>query len=395
MKNFFRRMFNTEFLPMSEVRKIKIILVMIFLLVITAVTIPVSFFFTYQLYVKILGSIGLALAYVLIVLLIRWNKIMAAVQISIIYTIGLTVFYIGGTGSFYAYLFFYIALTIIIFYQELYSYLTFGTLVLGLGLYYLIMHRADLIAAADPSDPFYLYVFILVAFYLIFLVQILYDEKMYIDLNYDWVKMNHLIEMYQETSLTYIVELDRRNGRQQAYEDVGFQRAVGEIAVFLDEQFRDNGKEILNLRDLYLYIHERGLKRILENDEFSVATKKIANRLDKYLLNGRTDMVTMIFNFYNKFRETAPYRENRYEYAIDQIAPNRDEQIIALAILYQFLANEVSRKDEWDPIGHPLSHQDITALIISSEMEDFISPELVAFYKDNIELFQQYLGRKS
>ncbi|HRY77829.1 MAG TPA: hypothetical protein P5154_03610 [Candidatus Izemoplasmatales bacterium] len=395
MKNFFRRMFNTEFLPMSEVRKIKITLVMFFLLVITAVTIPFSIFFDYPPIVKILASIGLALAFVLILLLIRWNKIMFAVQVSIVYTIALTIFYIGGTGSFYAYLFFYIALTIIIFFQELYSYLTFGTLVVGLGTYYLFRHQADLVLIERIPGEFYVYVVILVVFYLIFLVQILYNEKLYIDLNYDWVKMNHLIEKYQDNSLSYLVELDRRNGKQPAYEDIRFQRAVGEIAVFLCEQFKENGKEILNVRDLYLYIHERGLKRILDNDEFSVATKKIANRLDKYLLNNRTDMVTMIFNFQTKFRETVPYRDNRYEYALDRIALGREEQIIALAMIYQYLASEVTRRDEWDPIGHPLTHQDIVKLMTALETDEFLTPELIAVFRDNADLFQQYLGKKS
>jgi len=395
MKNFFRRMFNTEFLPMSEVRKIKITLVMFFLLVITAVTIPFSIFFDYPPVIKILASIGLALAFVLILLLIRWNKIMFAVQVSIVYTIALTLFYLGGTGSFYAYLFFYIALTIIIFYQELYSYLTFGTLIVGLGTYYLFRHQADLVSVERISGEFYIYVVILVVFYLIFLVQILYNEKLYIDLNYDWVKMNHLIEKYQDSSLSYVVELDRRSGKQPAYEDIRFQRAVGEIAVFLCEQFKENGKEILNVRDLYLYIHERGLKRILENEEFSVATKRIANRLDKYLLNNRTDMVTMIFNFQTKFRETVPYRENRYEYALDKIAIGKEEQIIALAMIYQYLASEVTRRDEWDPIGHPLTHQDIVKLITAAETEEFFSPELIAVFRDNSDLFQQYLGKRS
>lgn len=395
MKNFFRRMFNTEFLPMSEVRKIKITLVMAFLLVITAVTIPFSIFFTYSTLIKVLTSVGLALAFVLILLLIRWNKIMLAVQVSIVYTIALTIFYIGGTSSFYAYLFFYIALTIIIFFQELYSYLTYGTLVVGLGVYYLFRHQADLVLIEEIAGEFYIYVSILVVFYLIFLVQILYNEKLYIDLNYDWVKMNHLIEKYQDSSLSYVVELDRRSGKQPAYEDIRFQRAVGEIAVFLSEQFRENGKEILIVRDLYLYIHERGLTRILENDEFSVATKKIANRLDKYLLNGRTDMITMIFNFYTKFRETAPYRDNRYEYALDKIALGRDEQIIGLALIYQYLAGEATRKDEWDPIGHPLTHSDIVALLTSPETEEFFAPEIIAFFRDNSDLFQQYLGRRS
>jgi signal transduction histidine kinase len=380
---------------MSEVRKLKITLVMAFLSIITAVTVPFSFFFNYELYIKIIVIAVFVLGFVFILFLIRWNKISAATQVTILYTLGLTIFYTGGTSSFYAYLFFYIALTIIIFYQELFSYLTYGLLVVAIGLYYIYVHQADLISLEDISGSMYVYMFILVAFYVIFFIQILYNEKLYIDLNYDWVMMNQMIAKYQENSLSYLTELDKRGKIQPAYEDVKYQKAVGEVAVFLAEQFREKGKEILNVRDLYLYIHERGLKRILDNDEFSVSTKKIANRLDKYLLNGRTEMISMIFNFYTKFRETAPYKENRYEYSLDRLAPARDEQIIALALIYQYLSNELSNHDEWVPMDKPLSHQEILNLLGSPEMEEFFSAEQVAFLNDNSTLFQKYLGRKS
>jgi hypothetical protein len=106
-------------------------------------------------------------------------------------------------------------------------------------------------------------------------------------------------------------------------------------------------------------------------------------------------MVSMIFNFDTKFRETAPYRDNRYEYSLERLAPRRDEQIIALALIYQYLSNEMSGHDEWDPMDKPLSHQEISQLLISPETEEFFSPEQIAFFKDNSELFQKYLGRKS
>lgn len=394
MKNFLRKVFNAEFLPMSEVRKIKITLVMAFLLVITAVTIPFSLFFKYELLTVIIVLIALVIGFILILALFRWHKILAAEQISIIYTIGLTVFYTLGTSSFYAYLFFYIALTIIIFYQELFSYLTYGTLVVGIGVYYIFTYQADLVSMQDISGSVYIYAFILVMFYLIFLVQILYNEKLYIDLNYDWVKMNRLIEKYQDRSLSYLVELDKRQKRTPGYEDVKCQKAFGEIAVFLAEHFHEDGKDILNLRDLYIYIHERGLRRVLDNDEFSVSTKKIANRLDKYLLNSRTDMISMIFNFYTKFRETLPYRDNRYEYNLCKLAPNHEEQIIAMALVYQYLANEICNEDHWDPTDKPLSHQEITELLMAVETEEFLNAEQIAFYKDNSDLFEKHLRKK-
>ncbi|HRX91362.1 MAG TPA: hypothetical protein P5042_00975, partial [Candidatus Izemoplasmatales bacterium] len=113
MKQFFRRLMDTEFLPMSEVRKIKVILVMAFLLLIAVLSVPFSIFFTYSLAVKIIVIAALVIGYALMIGLLQLGKILPAIHLSIIYSISLTLFYTQGTSGIYAYLFFYISLTII------------------------------------------------------------------------------------------------------------------------------------------------------------------------------------------------------------------------------------------------------------------------------------------
>ncbi len=394
MKNFLRRVFNTEFLPMSEVRKIKVILVMTFLLLVTAVTIPLSIFFDYELSVKIIVPSILIVTIGIIIILIRLNKIMASIQITIIYTIALTFFYMQGTSGFYAYLFFFICLTVIVFYQELFSYLTYGTFTLALGVYYVINHQTNLAGATPLYGSVLVYVGILAMFYLIFLLQILYNEKMYADLNYEWVKMLHVIDKYQDDAYAYMEELRKDKHKDPLYENVDFQKAVNEISVFVYEQFRDKGKEIGNVLDLYIYIHEKGLDHILHSEELSVATKKVANRLNKYLLNRRTSMVSIIMNFYTRFRETSLYRENRYDYAINQLTQANDELIIAMALMYTYLANEVTSADEWGQMTKIMTHEEIYDWFTSDEMSEFLSDAQIAFFKENADLFNEHLGKK-
>ncbi|MBU1145011.1 MAG: hypothetical protein KJ971_04025 [Firmicutes bacterium] len=394
MKDFFKRVFNTEFLPASEVRKIKVMLVMAFLLVITAVTIPFSIFLDYTLAVKITVIVVLFIVYGIIILLIKINKILPAIQITMLYSIGLTLFYTQGTSSFYAYLFFYISLTIIIFYQELYSYLVYGTILVVLGVFYTITHQDGLILLFDVSGSIYIYIVILVLFYIIFFIQILYTEKLYTDLNFEWVKMNKIIDKYQDDILYYLDEIRKEAKEVPLYEDTDFQKAADELSVFISEQFNENGKEITNVLDLYIYIHEKGLTKILENEEISVSMKKIANRLDKYLLNQRTEMFSMIINFYSKFRESEEYRDNRYDYSLNNLTKETDEQIIAMAMIYQYLSNEITGMDEWDQMKKVFSKEEIDALFSSSEIVDFFTPGQIGFFKDNYDLFIQYLSKK-
>lgn len=390
MNTFFRRVKDAEFLPMSEVRKIKTILVMAFLLVITIVTIPLSFFLNYSVVLKVLIVSLFVLAYLLMIVMIRLNKLMAATQISILYCLGLTIFYTQGTGSFYAYLFFYISLTVIIFYQELYTYITYGTIVMGLGVYYIIVNQEALTIAGSVPGTMYIYIVTFVLFYFIFLAQIIYNEKLYTDMNYDWVKLNQVIDRYQDDIFFYIDEIRKQNNNELIHEDLDYQKLASELAVFTSEQIKESGKDILNLFNLYLYLHEKGLEKILANEEISVSMKKTADHLNKYVLNRRSDMISMLINFMTRFRQTEDYTDDRYEYKLHKLSNQADEQIIALTLLYQYLASEVSGTDEWDQMERLLSADDILSLFTGPEADAFMLPSIIAFFKENRELFLNY-----
>ncbi len=395
MREFLRRVLNTEFLPMSEVRRIKVSLVMIFLLVMTAVTIPFSIFLDYKTETKIIVIALLLVFFLIMVFSIRWNKSMLAMNLTIIYSVALTLFYTLGSATLYAYLFFYITLVIIIFYQEIFAYLAYGGLVLLFGVFYTIIHQDGLALANDIPGSVYIYIAFLVVFYFVFFIQIFLNEKFYTDLNYEWVQMNHVVDRYQDHILFYM-DIIRKEMKESAFfEDLDFQKAADELSAFIYEQYNQSGKDIVNVLDLYLYIHERGIEKILENEEFSVSTKKIANRLNKYLLDQRTEMFSMIINFHTKFRESSPYKENRYLYDIESITPETDEQIIAIALIYLYLSNEIVGLNEWEEMSKVLTSEEIDALFLSPEMESFMSSNHLGFFKDNYELFKEHLSKKT
>ncbi|HOO43485.1 MAG TPA: hypothetical protein PKU69_00305 [Bacillota bacterium] len=390
MKEFMKKVFNTEFLPMSEVRKIKLWLVMGFLSLLTIVTIPYSTFFDYSLAMKIITISGLFLLLFIMFLLVRFGKTLAAIQISIIYSILIMLYYTQGVSSFYAYMFFYIALSIIIFYQELFSYLAYGTLVLILGAYYTFSFREGLVTATDIIGSEYIFVTVLVLFYLVNLIHILHNEKIYTDLNYEWVKMNHIIHHYQDDILYYLEDIRQDAHQSPIYENLQFQQAAFELSQFIAEQIMKDGKEIVNLMDLYVYIHEKGLNTIIENPEISTAMKKTSNLLGKYLLNENTDMFSMIINFYIRFEETKSYQKNRYSYRVDDLTTQRDEQIIAFCLIYTYLAKELEKSTKWNKADRE-DENDKEDLLASIELGEFFTDEVIAFYNDNQEMIKEYL----
>ncbi|XFA98325.1 hypothetical protein ACAG96_05520 [Candidatus Izemoplasma sp. B36] len=391
IRDFLNKVFNTEFLPMSEVRKIKVWLVMGFLAILTIITIPYSAFFDYSLAMKIITISVLFLLMGFMYLLVRIKKPLLAIQLSIIYSILLMLYYTQGVNSFYAYIFFYISLSIIIFYQELFSYLVYGTIVLVVGGYYTVAFRDGLVTATDITGAAYVYLAILILFYIINLIHILHNEKIYTDLNYDWVKMTQVIHSYQDDILYYLEDIRQDAHKAPIYENLEFQKAAFELSEFIAKQILKDGSEIVNLMDLYVYIHEKGLNNLLKNSEISVSMKKISNMLGKYLLSENTDMFSMIINFYIRFQETDEYKENRYSYQIEDITDYKDEQVIAFCLIYSYLTYEIEKDKMWKQIER--LDEDVN-IFENIELKEFFSNEVIAFYNDNYEMIVNHFSEK-
>lgn len=388
MIKFIKKILNSEFLPVSEVRKLKVHVVMSFLFIITLVTIPFSFFLDYSLMIKAISLAAFALFYLLCIVLVKFNKIFTAIQITIIYSVMLMLFYTQGISSFYAYIFFYIALTIILFYQEIYSYFIYGTLTLVLGILYTLSYSEGLMALQDISGSVYIYIAGLVIYYLVSFVQIFNNEKLYADMNLEWVKLNNINSNYQDEILYHLEDIRTDLQKSPIYEDLEFQKTAFELSEFVAQQVLKDGKEIVNLIDLYIYIHEKGLDAVLKNDEISVAMKKSSNILGKYLLNQNSDMFSLIISFYLKFRKTEPYETNRYVYNLDTITDLSDEQFIAFCLIYLYLHDEISEGRSWDNLNYESSNLD--SVLAKIDLNEFFSEQLISFYQDNIDLFKKY-----
>jgi hypothetical protein len=388
MVKFFKKILNSEFLPVNEVRRLKVHVVMGFLFVITLITIPFSFFFNYSTLYQILSLAAFGLFYLLIFIFVRFKKIFTAIQVSIIYSLLLTVFYTRGISSFYAYIFFYITLTIIVFYQEIYSYFIYGTATLALGIIYTLTYSEGLAIVNDVPGSIYIYIAGLIIYYLVSFAQIINNEKLYADMNLEWVRTNNFNSNNQDDLLNFIEDIRAGMNESHIFEDLEFQKCTMELSQFIAEQILKDGKQIVNLIDLYIYIHEKGLESILKNDEISVALKKNANILGKYLLNENTDMFSMIISFYLKFHHTDEYDINRYYYKVENITSLTDEQFIAFCLIYLYLKDELLEGDKWNTIKS--EETDIEEVFAKIDLTEFFSDQLIAFYHDNIDLLRKH-----
>jgi len=102
----------------------------------------------------------------------------------------------------------------------------------------------------------------------------------------------------------------------------------------------------------------------------------------------------MIVNFFSQFRETEKQKPNRYDYSLKKLASKGDEQVIALAMIYHYLACEVTGKDEWDQMKRVLTGEEIYKLFTGVDADEFLTPTQIAFFKENYDLFVKHLGNK-
>jgi len=393
MKAIMNRILNSEFLTFSEVLRLKVAVVTIFLAVFVVLTIPLSSLNEFKLNINIIVPIIFVALLSITMLLITINLNRWAMHFSIYTIIGLTLYYVGGSYHFYGYMLFFVTLTVIIFYQDIITYLIYGGAITVYGVIYIVDNINDLVGANSVGVEFssITYQFILLGFYLIFLVQFIVSDNIYEKMNNEWVRMNKVLEKYQNYSFETLKAINESNSEAPVYENAKFQQAVSELSVFINEFFEEKGDNIAEFVEYYFFLHDQDLSNVTKDKSISPLARKYAIELQKYLLNNRTELISILFDFSTLFKASEEYNNNRYEYSLDKLFPNKIDKLLSLAILYKFLKTETTQYDKWGKIELALTHKEITKRFTSKEFREFISFEQVNFYLDNQELFDKHL----
>ncbi len=393
MKSMINRIRNSEFLTFNEVLRLKVGIVTIFLFIFVTLSIPLSSYNTFTKDVDILIPIGFALLLVLTMVLTLINLNRWAMHLSIYTIIGLTIFYVGGTDHFYGYMLFFVTLTVIIFYQDIITYLIYGGGITIYGVYYIAQNGQSIVGINSSGIEYssLTYQAILIGFYIVFLIQFIVSDNIYEKMNNDWVKMNKVLEKYQTFSLQYLKEHLEKNEIEPLYKNSKFQQLVSELSVFINEFFEEDGNKIAEVVEFYFFLHDQEINKIVEDKELPLITRKYAVELQKYLINSRSELVSILFDFTTLFKGDKKFQETRYEYSLEKLFNNKIDKILALSILYKYLKTEVTQYDRWGKVARILTHEEITEFLISKEFREFVSFEQVNFYLDNQELFEKYL----
>jgi hypothetical protein len=393
MRAIFNRIKNSEFLTFNEVLRLKVAIVTVFLFAFTALAIPQSTYNDFSWDIDIFVPVGFALLLMLTILLLAINLNRWAMHFSIYSIAGLTLYYVSGSTQFYGYILFFVALTVIIFYQDILTYLIYGMVVTGYGVLY-ISQKGDLLVGINSTNAdvsILTYQTILIVFYVIFLIQFIVSDSIYEKLNNEWVRMNKVVGKYQEFTLENLKEIIEKNNKEPIYKNTSFHQAVNEISIFINEFFEEDAGSIAELVEFYFFLHEQDVDKIIEDEKVSSLTRKYASQLSKYLLNRKSELVSILFDFSTLFKGDDKYSELRYEYNLDNMFDNKIDKLLSLSILYKYLKSECTQIDKYGKVNRILTHEEIVELFVSKEFREFISYEQVNFFLDNQELYREFL----
>jgi len=386
MKKFFNAVFHTEYLPMTDVRKLKILVIFIFLLGFTIITIPVSRYLDYPTWVKIVFLIGFGVGSMMTYIFYRFNYGFLSMQTTIIQAVMFMVYYTQGITSFYAYLLFYIVLTIIAFYQEIYSYFVFGSFVLLAGIFYLLTDNQSLLLSDDLEGAIYIYIVGLFLYFFVNLIYIFMNEKAYSEMNLEWIKDKKTNDSMQKDIFNYMEGMRKISGNPPIFEETEFNQAIHEISKFIAKQIFDDGEEIKNIVELYAYMHESGYQSIIDNQEISIPMRKTTVSLKKYMVDDHSDLLSLMNNFVLKNRIS---NIDMGDLSIHKLTSHKDELLIAFGLIYVYLEVNLCHGSTWNKFNDDSMMKSLKDF----DFEEFFDDYILAFYRDNEEIIRKNLSK--
>jgi len=395
MKDLIYKVRNSEFLTFNESLKVKVTLVMIFLLFFASLTVPISIFEDISLSLRIVVPSVFFVLFVSTFILLSFDKSRIAMHLSIYTFLGLTVYYVDGSGQLYGYFLFFITLTVIIFYQDITTYILYGGILTGYGVYYIQVNESLMIDngySLSETGPV-IYQTILISFFLVYLVQFILTDSINDNLNTDYLKTKKINERYRSYIFRYLSDIEDRENMTPIKDNSHFQECVRDVSTFIANKSTHSNTniDIHEVVDFYFFLHKQNINDIIDRNDLSPQVKKYATQFQKYLIYGINDLDTLLFKGIFYYQKGIDNKVNRYNTHFDEIFSNKTNRILGLVMMYLFLTNEITQIDQWGRIQKILTHQEVKTLFKSKEMRQILSFEDINFFLKNENFFKKFL----
>lgn len=393
MRQLIEKVQNSEFLTLNELLKVKVSLVMVFLLIFGAFTIPVSFFEDFDLSIRIIVPSIFVFLFTITFIALMINKSRFAMHFSIYTFIGLTIYYVGASGQLYGYFLIFITLTVLIFYQDITTYILYGGPLTIYGIYY-IQTNDDLITDVIETSPQIgpiIYQIILATFFIVFMINFILTQSIEEKLNEDFMRTHKSNRIYRSYLLRLMNDISDRNNETLEYKNDDFHRLIRKLVLFINDKLEEPLSDLDEVIEFYFFLHTQNTQKILQKTNIPNKTKNYTVQLEKYLIHKNSDLDAIIINSICEFKENYSCKNTRYDYHLDAMFQSRTNRILALALIYKFLSSEPTGYDKWGRLNEILTHGEVKKLFQTKFYREYLSFEDVNFFLKNESLYKKYL----
>lgn len=392
MKNLLLKIRNSEFLSHNEILSIKITFLLIVLFFVSAVGIPFSVILTATTVIQVIVPAAFTITYVIAWVLLLSNTPRTAMHFSILSFFVLLGSFISFSNPVYIYLFVFAILSVIIYYQEGFPFFVYGTLLTLFGSAYMLFN-IDLFGEATTQSnetlQIIIYQITLFMFYVYFLLYFINSEVANDRYYSDFLSSKTYTQNYLESIVRLKATKIEADYLTPIYETPSFQQALTEMATFLGEMNGFSAKEMQELVEFFMVLHDLDMDEAMANKSLKYKTKETMRQLKKYLLNANNEFTELAYELIAQTQQGLDPNIADYETSLNAVLRFETDRIIAGAMIYRYLKQEVTQLDKWGRVAKSLDHAEIKAILQSKVMKDYLSDRDIGVFLDNEEIYKK------
>lgn len=392
MRSLLLKIRNSEFLSHNEILSIKITFLLVALFLVSAVSLPFSLIVTATTIIQVIVPAAFAITYVVAWILLLSNAPRAAMHFSILSFFVLMGSFLSFSNPIYIYLFVFAILSVIIYYQEGFPFFVYGTLLTLFGIAYMLFN-VDLFGGSSPQSnetlQIIIYQITLFMFYVYFLLYFINSEVANERYYSEFLSSKTYTQNYLESIVRLKATKIEADYQTPIYETPSFQQALTEIATFLGEMNGVSAKEMQELVEFYMVLHDLDIDEAMANKSLKYKTKETMRQLKKYLLNSNNEFTELAYELLAQTQQGLDPDIPDYETSLDAILRFETDRIIAGAMIYRYLKQEVTQLDKWGRVAQSLDHAEIKTILQSKAMKEYLSDRDIGVFLDNEEIYKK------
>jgi len=394
MRDLIFRIRSSQYLSNNELVAIKVLFVSILLFIIGAITVPINILFSGLTLVQIAFPLAFLVTFTATVLLNFLSRPRLAMNASIYSFAVIAASFFPTTSPIYIYLTLFGILGVLIFYQDFYAFIIYGTSISIFGVIFTIINiEAFSISIFDASQTVQILIYqgTLIIFYVFFLMNFINLEISNERFIKSYLESKSYTSSYTQLILKLKEAMNDQDRSSPIYDRKEFQQGLLEVSTFLGEIFGFKAKEVQELVEFYLYLHEIDPDLVISKENINPKTKGFARQLKRYLINHNNEFMGLAYEMVSETHQGLDSKTDNLDIKISSNYFSNADRFIAAVSIYYYLRSEVTQLDKWGRTDKALNHQDIKSILNNPQILNYFDASEINLILENEDILKRII----